>query len=374
MQRTFRESTDEGVAAHVPSWRKAWLEAGASLYLSPEWVLSLWESHAEGRGVDFTFRYEGERLVAVLPLVRTLRWKAGVPFVHFGLLTNCYGQNHNELIAFGSVRPAAETLLALLEGRKWDVFEFTSVPVDSPSMSVLGQLASDFGLSMHLHDGVVSPFISLGPSWEVYLSGRSSNFRSDIRRKGNKWSDAGLLVEEVNRVEAVESALNEIMRIETKSWKQEAGTSIPNQELAVRFYRSFLRRAAGEGWLRIFLAKLGGRAIAYDMGIQLFGKYYMLKTGFEEEFGSLSPGNFIRQHVLKRLIAERVGEHDFLGDADAYKLRWTSDQRRHAHIYLWNKARFRSKVYLFARSLRLSRSDAHPKVGEVAEGGERTSP
>ena len=63
------------------------------------------------------------------------------------------------------------------------------------------------------------------------------------------------------------------------------------------------------------------------MGVLLNNRYYMLKTGFDENFGHLSPGVYIRQHVVKLLIASGVSEHDFLGDADPYKLRWTSLQR-----------------------------------------------
>jgi CelD/BcsL family acetyltransferase involved in cellulose biosynthesis len=279
-----------------------------------------------------------------------------VPFAKVGLLTNGYGQNHNELIAFGPAREAVELLVSMLKETRWDVFEVTSVPVDSPSVMALQTAAAEAGVTVHTEVGVASPFISLERSWESFLLGRSSNFRSDMRRKWNKCTEAGLVLEEVTSVSEVDAALAEILQIEELSWKQQAGTSISVQELAIRFYRSFIPKAASEGWLRIFLARLEGRAIAYDMGVQLHGKYYMLKTGYDDRYGALSPGTFVRQHVMKCLFAEGAIEHDFLGDADAYKLRWTSSQRMHLHLYLWNATRWRSRAYLLAKRLHAARA------------------
>jgi CelD/BcsL family acetyltransferase involved in cellulose biosynthesis len=339
--------------------------------MTPEWVLSLWESHFEWRDVEFEFCYQNELLVAVIPLVRRRGRKGVVPFEYVELLTNSYGQNHNELLGFPLHMEAARQLLRSVGKKPWDLLAMTSVPDDAECFRLLHEAAREAGLSAYVEVGVASPYLPLPGSWEEYLASGSSNFRSDMRRKWNKCSSAGVRVEEVRELQGLDRALDAILQIEERSWKQREGTSIPIQNVAVRFYRSFLPKAAEQGWMRLYVAYLGDHPVAYDMGVLLHGRYYMLKTGFDESFGRLSPGVFIRQYVVKELIESGVREHDFLGDADAYKLRWTNLKRSHVHLYVCNTARLRTRLYLAAKMLRtkwIARKG--PAVREVAAGAE----
>lgn len=336
---------------HVAEWRDACERCQSSLYLTPEWVLSLWESHYEWRDVEFFFCRRQGALAAVFPLVRRRVWKALVPFESVELLTNSYGQNHNELLGFPLSFESARQLLRLVGAEDWDLLAMTSVPDDAESLQLLRDVARQSGLTTYHDIGVASPYLPLPQSWDEFLASSSSNFRSDMRRKWNKCVAAGIRVEEVRQLTGLEAALDAILQIEERSWKQREGTSIPIQNVAVRFYRSFLPKAANQDWLRLYVAYIGDHPVAYDMGVLLNNRYYMLKTGFDENFGHLSPGVYIRQHVVKLLIASGASEHDFLGDADPYKLRWTSLQRSHSDLYLFNPARLRTRLYLAAKSV-----------------------
>lgn len=376
MTEIFLATTRNDAEAHFKAWRTACDCAGASLYFTPEWVLSLWDSHFRGREVEFYFCYEGDKLFAVFPFVRRRLWKAIAPLSHVALLTNVYGQNHNQLICFGAAHEGVKTLCSILARCPWDVLEITSMPSDASELAALASVSASECAELHLDKGASSPYLVLDKTWDEYLASSSSNFRSDMRRKWSKCVAAGVQVEEVRGPAGVEEAIEVILEIEARSWKQRVGTSIPVQESAVRFYKLFLPKAAHAGWLRIFVARAqSGTAVAYDMGIQLNGKYYMLKTGFDEEYAAISPGTFLRQFVIKQLISDGVREHDFLGDADSYKLRWTSLTREHSHVYLWNRSRLRSKAYLLAKAIgqRVLRfSPSHSKSEEAGQlGGSR---
>jgi CelD/BcsL family acetyltransferase involved in cellulose biosynthesis len=364
MFQVTRATSRKDVEAHVAEWRDACVRSQSSLYLTPEWVTSLWESHYGWRDVEFYFCRREGALAAVFPIVRRRVWKAHVPFEYVELLTNSYGQNHNELLGFPLSRELAQQLLRLVGEEAWDLFAMTSIPDESESLRHLQEAGQDCGLASYVEVGVQSPFLPLAGSWNEYLASRSSNFRSDMRRKWNKCSAAGMRVEEIRDLAGLDSALDAILQIEERSWKQRAGTSIPIQNVAVRFYRSFLAKAAERHWLRLYLGFIEGRPISYDMGVLLNERYYMLKTGFDESFGQLSPGVYMRQHVVKLLFETGVTEHDFLGDADSYKLRWTSLTRRHSHLYLCNRRRLRTRLYLFAKAMRGQRGNSEQGTAE----------
>ena len=246
MFQVTRATTRQDVEVHVAEWRDACERCQSSLYLTPEWVLSLWESHYEWRDVEFFFCRRQGALAAVFPMVRRRVWKALVPFESVELLTNSYGQNHNELLGFPLSFESAQQLLRLVGEEDWDLFAMTSVPDESES---LRHLHRDWPAvrprAVSRGRGGVSVPAAAG-SWNEFLASSSSNFRSDMRRKWNKCVAAGMRVEEIRQLTGLEAALDAILQIEERSWKQREGTSIPIQNVAVRFYRSFLPKAANQ--------------------------------------------------------------------------------------------------------------------------------
>lgn len=349
---TYPSESPAEIAGLIPEWRIAADSTAASLYMTPEWVLSLWESHFGKSGIDFVFDFDHSQLRSVFPLHRRKLRKFGIPILQVDLLTNNYGQNHNELACFPVNKRSLQQFLDALDLAAWDVAYLASVPSESLTRDLLIAEATARGHSISLEPNVMSPYLSLPPDWDSFVASKSANFRSDMRRKWNKGTAAGLEVHLVSGESEAMAALDLILSIEATSWKESEGTSISSQALPLRFYQSFLPRAAKMGWLRVYLVSVKGRPIAYDMGVLLREKYYMLKTSFVEEFGKLSPGVYLRQYVIRDLIDfGGVREHDFLGDAETYKLRWTSQMRPHTNIFIYNTRSLKALALHGAKSI-----------------------
>lgn len=353
MVRTYPSAALGDVDRLVPEWSTAANESKASLYMTPEWVLSLWESHFGRSGVEFVVAKHNHRLQSVFPLyTRTLR-KLGVSITQVELLTNNYGQNHNELACFPMDSTAVAGFWDAIGGSHWDVAYIASVPNESPTMRLVLASAAALGHLVTLETNVASPYLMLPADWDSFLASKSANFRADMRRKWTKAVAAGLQVQLVTDVPTARDALTAILQIEANSWKEGEGTSISAQELPLRFYQAFLPRAAEKGWLRIYLVFLDGRPIAYDMGVLLRSKYYMLKTSFVDEFAKLSPGVYLRQYVIKDLLElGGVTEHDFLGGAEPYKLRWTTEMRPHSNLFVYNRRSVKALALYQAKRIR----------------------
>lgn len=320
-----------------------------SLYATPEWILSLWESHFGMVGVDFFLSPPGDSRFALIPLRCSQIRKLGLTFNQVAPISNAYA-NDNTLLIDGTVEEGAEDLASVVSSYNWDWLTVESVLSSSRTEEIVRRFASSIRAHVTSEPHWRSPYMPIVGTWETFLSSRSSNFRSDMKRKWNKAIGAGVEFREVTRAGDVQRAIDEVLEIESRSWKQGAGSSIARDSAAARFYRIFLPKAAERGWLNLHLLYVKGVAVAYDMGVTLHNRYYMLKTSFDDTVDSLSPGVVIRQHVMKGLFERGVVEHDFMGDADPYKLRWTSLERQHLSLTVFNPGRLRTRMYNWLRS------------------------
>ncbi|HEX5030267.1 MAG TPA: GNAT family N-acetyltransferase, partial [Candidatus Eisenbacteria bacterium] len=185
---------------------------------------------------------------------------------------------------------------------------------------------------------------------------QSANFRSDLKRKGNKARRAGLEIRRFTDPSSVSTVLDAIYAIETKSWKESTQSSITTNPQARVFYDRFLPRAAEAGWFESFLLYFEGVPAAYDMGVRFASRYYMLKTSYDQAWSEQSPGVVLREHVVRHLYETGCAEHDFLGDDEPWKMRWTSSLRGHTHYYLYDTSRLGANIYSFLKRLQARRA------------------
>jgi CelD/BcsL family acetyltransferase involved in cellulose biosynthesis len=62
--------------------------------------------------------------------------------------------------------------------------------------------------------------------------------------------------------------------------------------------------------------------VAADFGVAVGGTGFLMKTGYDEDLGRLSPGLVLRAEVLRASIEEGLSAYDFLGGTETYKLQW----------------------------------------------------
>lgn len=353
---------DSALDAIRDEWNAAAREQG-NLYLTPEWILSLWESHFARRGVEF-FTFRNGVLGGVVPLVPEPIRKHGIRFLQYGLVTNRYGRNHNEILLRGDPAQGLRIVLAELRRRRCDIFLVGSVAADSPTAELLERVAPQERFRPVREDYVRSPYLPLEGSWDDFLRGKSANFRSDLKRKANKAARAGVEIRLLTEPADVPLLLETVYAIEERSWKERSQTSITTNPTARTFYDRFLPRAAQAGWLHSFVLQLEGRPAAYDMGILYAGRYYMLKTSYDTQWSEWSPGIVLREHVVRNLFERAAREHDFLGDDEPWKLRWTGHLRHHRNYYLYDTKRLPAALYSMLREARARRHTPAPPEGE----------
>ena len=68
--------------------------------------------------------------------------------------------------------------------------------------------------------------------------------------------------------------------------------------------------------------------IAWDLGILRRNRLYSPKSGYLEEFKPLAPGLVLELATIERCIETGIEAHELLGSDEAYKLRFSTSERR----------------------------------------------
>ena len=94
-----------------------------------------------------------------------------------------------------------------------------------------------------------------------------------------------------------------------------------------RFYTQLADAPRNAGWLRLMFLTVGGRRIATSYGAVFDHRLFLFKTGYDPEYATCSPFKLLTYFAIQSAYAEGLREVDFLGDAEPWKLEWTSTSR-----------------------------------------------
>ena len=174
----------------------------------------------------------------------------------------------------------------------------------------------------------MSPYIELPSTFDALLASRSRNLRSQFRRRRLALGRAGQWVLRTAREpDDVTAYLEPFLKIEGSGWKTKRRTSILLDRRANVFYRTLATLAASSGMLRLRLLELDGVAIAGDFSLCFGGGEFLLKSGYNTDYATFSPGLVLRGEAIRAAIGDGLRFVDLLGSADPWKLRWTDQLR-----------------------------------------------
>lgn len=207
-----------------------------------------------------------------------------------------------------------------------------ALPAGSDSALIAQDELRDAGYTVTLRDGIRSPRLALPATFDDLLAGVSSNLRGQARRLHRVLAREGTLRFRTSSLDRVEADLETFLRLEASGWKGRAGTAIACRPETVRLYREFATAASREGWLRLQLLELDGRVVAADLSCVYGEGVFLVKTAFDEDLRALRPGFVLQSAALRSAIEDGHRFFDFLGDDDAYKLRWGAVVRPHVTL------------------------------------------
>lgn len=306
---------EEPDARLIEEWDRL-AEVGGSPFLTWEWLSAWWRAFGSGELVRVLLE-DGGRLRAGVFLRRAGRRLVATANPHSG-----------DWDAVADDDAAREELWREVARLAPGTIVLSHLPSHGTSLEVTRATLRRTGFRSVPAPGPLSPYRELPDTYDELLASVSRDLRQQVGRRTRGLEREGELgFREVRGGDELDAELERVFEVEGSGWKARSGTAIASTPVTAALYREFALVAARRGWLRLYLLELDGSAIAVDYGCAFAGGGFLIKTGFLENYGRLSPGLVLRAKVLEASIAEGLSFYDFLGGPDAYKLRWADTTR-----------------------------------------------
>jgi CelD/BcsL family acetyltransferase involved in cellulose biosynthesis len=320
------ESVEEhhSIDALSREWDELADRAGAPPFLRPGWFAAWQEAFGEADPLVLAAR-AGARLEGVLVLVAD------------GRLARSATNTHTPLFGVTADAPeAVERLVADVTRRRYQRVALSHL---DPSDPFYAACAAAWPGRTLTRVTARQPYLVLDGDFESYRGQLARNFRRELARRRRRLGELGQLTFDFGDGGGdLDAALAEGFRLEASGWKRDEGTAILSKPSRVQFYRSLAEWARGRGTLQLAVARLDGRPIAFDFCLVENGGVYALKGGFDPELRRYGPGFLLPEESIARAFATGARTYELLGDADDYKLNFTSDTRERVHLDAFSRS------------------------------------
>ncbi len=309
-------------------------------FIHPLWISAWWRAFGEGARLHLLAVRDGAQLVGVLPLMYSRVWIYGMPMRRLGATANDHTPRFG-LVANPDADGLHEAIWRYLMriSDSWDILELPMIATPSASLDKFRMLAQTLGNRIGTWRGPDSSLVRVNMPWDDYLSARSSNVRKNLRRRIRRLGREGSPELEIcSSGECLEEALADGFRIEAASWKGRGGTDMASKPRVRQFYSTLAEGLVDQRQLRLHFLKLGGHRIAFDYSILSEGGLYSLKSGYDTEYASTSPGTILFYLMLQHYTKQGVTEIDLLGESDDFKRQWTDCARAHEWLLCFSNS------------------------------------
>jgi CelD/BcsL family acetyltransferase involved in cellulose biosynthesis len=314
------ELIEEPAAAQAlaPAWDA--LAVAQSLPLcAPGWMLAWWRRMAPaGSGLRIAAVRDGGQLIALAPWFVD-RGPAGRVDVRFLGAPN--SDRVDLLCVPGREREVREQLLrALAQMRpRPDLVAFEAAPARSRWTQRLA--GGNPRLSRYRNSLISAPSVTLpaGPP-QAWLAGRSSNFRSQMRRMRRRLAERGGQVRQIVAGEELELAIDALLRLHAARWEGRAQSGLAKPGIAAMLHEA--AATLGPERLRLWAAEIDGELVSVQL-FQAAGeqvKYW--NGGWMEQHADLKPTMLTILAALEDGIARGERSLDLGAGTHPYKLRF----------------------------------------------------
>src|SRR5256712_3231443 len=272
------------------------LQASASncLVLTWELLYTWWKHLSEDRRLFIITVRCGRELIAIAPLtLRPPRLNRLLPFSVLEFLgTESAGSDYLDLIIRrGKEQEALQSLANYLADGKL-MLELAQLKGNSSFAAELGAQLKQRGWSLCEAKTTICPFRNLsGHSWESYLTTLSHDLRHSFRRRLRSLSKHfNVRFERALSEEQRREALAVLVALHNMRWQDRGGSNALDTSALVSFHEELSQLALEQGWLRLFVLRLDGKAVASIYGFRYQRTFYLYQSGFDPSYGKQGVG------------------------------------------------------------------------------------
>jgi len=168
------------------------------------------------------------------------------------------------------------------------------------------------------------PSLPLDAKWKSPLEQCSRSRRQQYRRKWRKAEAIGPVALEIlspNDAE-LDPLFDRIMAVEAKSWKGRAGTALLQDDKQAAFFRSFGRKMAAKGLLRLCFLTIAGQDAAMSFAAVWDNRFWAIKVGYDDSFAPVSPGEALLVQLICHSAEQGYTSFEFCGKDAPWTRAW----------------------------------------------------
>lgn len=307
-----------------------------TIFLRHEWFRCWWEAYGAGKELLILLIKENGELLGICPFMISKDDFRGFPIKKISFIENDETPRLNIIYINGRSEIIEAIIGYLLQKvKEWNILILDRIPVDSESYGMIQKVCQEKKLSFLNKTSWQSPFLRIETDWDTFYKNTSQRLKKRLRYDNNQLKKLGNI--EVSQVNSKKKDLEDIFCVGQSSWKNRIDKSISSTEENKRFFSSLTVTANAKGWLYVWMMKANGKPIAFEYDLQYKGKVHALRSEFNEEYASYSPGAVLESYIIKDIFLSGCKEYDMGGSADEYKKHWTVNIREHANILVFNK-------------------------------------
>lgn len=284
------------------------------IFATPQWAETWWRSFGPGKELHILTAIDDDGLAGVAPLY--VREQNGRRYVR--LVGGIDVTDYTDIVArAGAEQAVLEQALAYLDGIAWDELDLHNVPEQSATLAFFRSLAEQpaWDVSIDIED-VCPRLVALPGDWETYVACLEKKDRHELRRKLRRLEGAAPPVESTCRIENLEQAVDEFVRLHRLSSADKAEFM---QARMVEFFHDIARVCHQAGWLKLCFMAEEGRNIAATMAFDYGDTLYLYNSGYDPAYDHLSVGLLQVAYAIRRAIADGRRTFDFLQGNERYK-------------------------------------------------------
>jgi CelD/BcsL family acetyltransferase involved in cellulose biosynthesis len=110
-----------------------------------------------------------------------------------------------------------------------------------------------------------------------------------------------------------------------RRWKDWGGSTAFMTPAVHAFQEQVTERALEQGWLLMYVLRLGGEAAAVMYGFNYGGRFYFYQHGFDDRYKAQSLGLVLMGLTIRAVIEAGACEFDMLWGVEPYKFLWARE-------------------------------------------------
>ncbi len=222
------------------------------------------------------------------------------------------------ILPAGKEEEALDVLAHFWGEGPWEELEFSGISEFSPTLRFLPTLLRACGFRVTQTVQEVSVYLRLPPAWDDFLARLDSKNRHELRRKLRRLERESSFEIREGEEENLAERMDAFLDLHRKSRKDKAGFMTPEME---NYFREIAIRFREKGWLSLPFLRIQGRDAAAYFSFRYRGVEYVYNSGYDPEYGRLSPGILLAADRIRRAMERGMTVFHFLRGQEDYKYR-----------------------------------------------------